>query len=240
MEFYSRNNDFLLNAMLIDELDSIDGTSKKFSCSVVRNVPFIRFPGMTLEENATIFRLSQEVLLKSIFDNHYNDVSIIYRMDLSRENKDSKKEDYQDRFSVVYGNECSGPIIDDEKLAMILASADNLVIVSFRNHTNASVFSLKDITIFSQYDNIRLMEMVNSKGEVSILYKPEKIDLKKVIDDKIVELIPECKEKIKSGQFLTDILSSEEKSKIVKASIQSFEEKGVEYSGYIDKSKISG
>ena len=244
MEFYSQNTDFLLNGMLLDELNSTDGTSKKFPCSVTKNIPFISFPDLTPEENATIFRLSQEVLLKSIFDNHYNEVSITYRIDVPPEDKKTEKnnsesKNNQDFFSVAYGNEYSVPFLDDEKIPIILASTDNLVIVNLHNHTNDSDFSLRDITIFSQYDNLRLMQIVNTKGEVSFLYKPEKIDLKKVIAAKIVELVPDYKERLKSGQFLTDTLSSEEKSKIVKASIQAFIDKGVDYSKYIDKSKIT-
>lgn len=243
MKFYSLDSDLVFNEMLADELEQPlnDSNNKKFPLIVINNLPFIDFPAFTKEQNQTIYKISREVLMLSKLKNEYNEVSITYRVDKPVEDKDS--------YITVFGTEESVLFLEDPKIPPLLARTNDLLIINTHNHPNDTGFSLKDLLMFTQYENIRLVEIVNTKGQVSFLYKPEKILLNGIIRDAVYLHIPDIitRSKFEKANAINenremksifDLMTQDEKNKIVNTAITILQEKGICYCDYVDKTGI--
>lgn len=207
-----------------------------FSVSAVSNIPLISFPGMSQRECEEVLRQSQNVLRISRNENNYKEVAITYSLN---------NNDINSKYCVVLGDSSAVYIMHDKDTKDLLErenSYNDLVVVSIHNHPNDGNFSLNDLFIFAKNPCIKLMEIVNRKGEVSFLYSSRYIDLGDIVTKNILDVAPDFAERKKKYEDnnetvlrLSDILTPVERKQIIKETLFDYQRRGVYYSEYISK-----
>ncbi len=229
-----------LEQVIDNGLKSIENERKNkqwFSLQAIYNVPYINFFNFTPEENIEIQEQVQNVLRISRNENNYHKVAIIY-------NKNNKSE--ENKYFKVLGNCSSVFIMQDKDTANLLNTCNKnneLVVVSIHNHPNDSGFSLNDLLIFTENPSINLMLIVNTKGAVSFLQRPYKINLNNLIVQNIIDIVPDFGKRketwIKNNPNrhfqLSDLIELEKRRQILKESIYELQQRGIYYSKYVDK-----
>lgn len=208
-----------------------------FTLQAVDAVPFIQFPGFSEKECREVQIQTQNVMRTSLILNKYGEVAITY----------SRGDNFKEKkYCTVLGDYSSVPIMEDKATASLINfanKANDVVIISIHNHPNNSLFSLNDLLIFSENSSIKLMEIVNGKGEVSYLFRPHAIDLHNSVAKMIVNTVPDFVERKSNwlkthtdGVFnFSDLLQYKERQQIVKNTLIYFEKHDVLYSPYIDQ-----
>lgn len=209
-----------------------------FSLSAISNIPLISFPGMSKRECEEVLVQAQNVLRISRNKNNYKEVAITYSVD---------DDNIENKYKTVIGEISSVYIMQDEETKSLLEKEnqnDNLVVISIHNHPNDGNFSVNDLFIYEKNPCIRLMEIVNRKGEVSFLYKPKHVDLKNIVLKNIIDVIPDFLQRKqnyeqngKSLLSLSEILTLEERRQISKETIFDFQQHGVYFCQYVGKDK---
>ena len=226
----------------LETLDTPEPPEGWFSIVSILNIPHIKIPTLTDEQSTELYEQAKNVLKISKNENGFKEVSISYSINDMSENKYKK----------VLGNYISVPILNDKETRKLFETANNnneLIIISIHNHPNNSTFSINDLLIFTQNNGVKLMEIINKKGEISFLIKPKQMDLKNIIFSNILKIIPDFKlrkkdwdENFKQADEVFNfqaILTKEEIIQITKETIKSLQEKGVIYCNYIGKKSLN-
>ncbi len=232
----SRNTDSLMSELITNGLDRLEGVENSnpffFDLSVISNIPKINLPELSDDEQDAILTLSKEVLLESKKNNRYKEVSITYRMD--------KKPEEAGAFVVAKGDSKSVKFLEDNATREMIENSGKNVIINFHNHPDGATFSIKDLFIFSFFQQIKMMEIINHKGQVSVLCKPDTLghNLTHIIEQEIKNICPDIrsryeqlKEENEDAEIM-DVLTSKEKIAIVDNCIHEFESLGIIYLDY--------
>ena len=225
---YSETDECLINMTLKDASDMLHGKDNSlpgyFTREVLFQIPEIRYSGLTEKESENVARLIRELLYISKMENRYNEVSITFDLEKAL----NEKEDYV----CTLGDETSVPFCSDPNTARLLRSTNRLVIVNLHNHPNNSGVFIKDAIAFAIRENIKLMAVVNHKGEVSYLLRNKCVDLTPCIASAL-EMFNGDEE----GVYIiaTDMLSLAERKEFKTRLFKEFAEHGVEYQPYISK-----
>lgn len=221
------SEDDWVNNLIIDGINELNGeynnSYKFFPFSVLLNISCIKYPDLSENQLSTLYSMEREVLITSKRENNYNEVSITY--DMTKDKTDDSA------FIKIKGTENSVNFFNNSDIISLFDKTDDLCIVNLHNHPNNSDFSIRDLLIFSNLDQLKIMEIINTKGEISFLYKPYKIDLSKIVLQSIVE----TKQNIEDIKDIFDNITNEEHKQIVKKCLDIFQEKGVIYSPYLNK-----
>lgn len=208
-----------------------------FSASVISDIPYIAFPGFTEYECQEIQTQAQNVLRAFRIENEYKEVAIVYDMDIDIEHKEYRK---------VFGSATDIQIAKDIIAQGIIDNAKKegrLAVIIIHNHSNDSTFLINDLLLFDETPSIKVMEILNKKGEAAFLIRP---DFRRygIVSAVLVDDAPEIRNRMnefkashdnKSPQ-ITDITTSEERKAIYNDSIQEFRKAGIYVSkGYINK-----
>ena len=219
-EKYGLDQENYLNSVVFDEIDKLNkaGDTTKpgfFTYQAIQNIPLIRYKGLSDKENKNAQQMAEEVLIRSKRDNNYNDVSIVY--------------DYKDpdNCAIVYGDEDSVKFMSDEKTRDLIHSTNPLMIMSFHNHPDDTNISFDDLAIFCIMNQIRVMSIINSKGELSYINRHRNIDLTTIFASCVNEVIKEER----SLQNLT----KEEKKLISNNLLEKLDDVGVVYHNWDSK-----
>lgn len=129
-------------------------------------------------------------MIESRNNNSFGEVSITYNL-----------ED-PDNYIVVRGSDSNVNFMSDLDVADLLAVSDALSIVSFHNHPNNSDVSLKDLTVFCTIPQVRLMSIVNARGQVSFFLKTEETDLTRLFVSSISDKIQVLKDRAKESDII--------------------------------------
>lgn len=229
-----------LEQVLDNGITSIENEKKDkqwFSLKAIYNVPYINFLNFTPEENIEIQEQVQNVLRISRNENNYREVAITY-------NKNNKSK--ENKYFKVLGDYTSVFIMQDKNTANLLHTCNKnneLVVISIHNHPNESGFSLNDLLIFTENPSINLMLIVNTKGEVSFLQRPCKINLHNLIVQNIIDIVPDfgrrkeiwMKNNPDRHFQLSDLIELENRRRILQESIYELQQRGIYYSKYVDK-----
>lgn len=222
----------------IESLTSEEKPVGWFSIAAVSNIPLILYPGLSKRECEEVFTQSQNVLRESRNENNYCDVAITYSLN---------DNDLINKYKIVHGTLSAVYIMQDEETRTMLEKENmknDLVIVSIHNPPNDGNFSVNDLFLYEKNPSIKLMEIVNRKGEVSFLYKSRHIELKNIVVKNILEIVPDFmdrkhayEQKFNSLLNLSEILTVDERKQIVKETIYDFQRSGVYFCQYIGKEK---
>lgn len=212
-----------------------------FSLSAISNVPYIEYPGFSKEECKEVQEQTKNVLRISRNENNYQEVAITYKKDSNVKEKEYFK---------VLGDYSSVLIMDDEDTRNLLHLSNeknDLVVISIHNHPNNSRFSINDLLVFTENPSIKLMEIVNGKGEISFLLRPREIDLHNLISSNIIDFVPDFidrkftwKLQNQNKSFkISDLINLDERKQIVKESLLELQQRGCIYCDYISNETIS-
>ena len=155
-----------------------------FSIAAIQKVPYINFPYFTKEENDEFHTQVKNVLRISRNENHYKEVAITY----NKEEKGAEKI-----YRKVLGDENSVLFIGDKETKKIIqkSNKEKMIVVSIHNHPNDTGFSIQDMFVFSQNIGITLMAIVNTQGEISFLYNPDRISTQTMFLDILADFVPD-------------------------------------------------
>lgn len=201
-----------------------------FTRASVTHVPYIPYIDFSEAECKLIQEQAAEVLRSSL-QNGYKEVAITFNLKTPQ------------RLTKICGDYSSIPLLKDEKTNNLITDESNgVVIVTMHNHPNGSIFSLSDILIFTENPNIKLMNVINGKGEIAFLMRsPKAVDLHNYVISKIEDHIPDFNDRIENyhknniGKELafSDVLDINERIEIVNDCLNQMERYGVYYSGYL-------
>lgn len=132
---------------------------------------------------------------------------------------------------------------------MLLSSNKNneIILISIHNYPNNSNFSVSDLLIFTENPSIKLMQIVNKNGEVSFLFRPYMLDLKHIVIQNLMNIIPDISIRINEFQSINEekdfslskIATRSEAKEIINESLKDLEKIGVFFSNYIDQDKAN-
>ena len=206
-----------------------------FSISSISKVPYIPFPNLSKEECVEIQEQAMEVLRTSIRQNNYKEVAITY----------SLTDTSLDKYIVTNGELGYVHLMSDERVKDLLFNTreqKELVVISLHNHPNDGFFSINDLITFTENPSIRIMEIVNTKGEVAFLMRP-KFEIYHCVAKTILNAEPDYVEKKNIYQAnnegelpkISDIIPNPKiRNEIVRTSVFMLEENGVYVSNYIN------
>lgn len=157
----------------------------------IAKIPYVKYPGINIEDCVMIHDLAQEVLQISKTENNNNEVAITYSLDYKELEK--KGEVYK---TVVKGNEYETDITADTDTFHLLCGQKRNILVSLHNHPTQNIFSIFDILLFLQEPTIGYMIVITNRGELHYMYKkPELYDSKAalaLLAQTIVSIVPEA------------------------------------------------
>lgn len=210
-----------------------------FSLASISKVPYIEFPYLSSEKCAEIQEQAMQVLRTSIRQNSYKEVAITYDLN----------EESIDKYIVTNGEFGYICLMNDEKVKNLLFSTKekrDLAVVSLHNHPNDSFFSINDLITFAENPSIRIMEIINTKGEVAFLLRPQ-FEIYRCVVETILNAEPDYVEKKdifqkknnghvpKISDIITDI---QIRNEIIYLSVSMLEDKGVFVSSYINMENV--
>ena len=205
-----------------------------FDISAINSVPYIQYPGFSEHELKLLQDRAKEVMKISRNENHYNEVSITYK----------KNDLNKDHFIKVLGN-CGNIFLDDDTMNLLNASdgQNELIAIMIHNHPNNSIFSVSDLLVFSEHPSIKLMEIINKKGEIAFLLRPKSTNLSNIVIRSISDHIPDIKTRIANYQqnnpdieyTISEISNKSEREAIYNDSIEQIINRGIICSHYIDQ-----
>lgn len=220
------------NILEEDKLKKLPGY---FDFSVISNVPLIQFPELNLAQNKEIQEQTQKVLKLSKTKYHFDEVAIVY-------DYDAINHEYYE----MNGTNSNVDIFKNDKIADLINTRNNenkLVVICLHNHPNNSLFSINDFYVFTENPSIKIMEIVNTKGEVAFLYKPYYLELNGLVHGIINSIVPDfnsrCFKRLKEIENtdlkfkLSDVLTFNERKIITSNIYQNFKDLNIQYSDYL-------
>ena len=164
VEFYDLIDDYVDDCLLDENITS----AKTFiSITSLGNIPYIRYPGFSKDNNLEALEAAREVLYKARTENKSNGTAMTYKLDRYRGEND---------YALVFGDETSVKFMSDPKTKEIVETTNDLAVINLHNHPKGSSFSFNDMGIFLMTGNIRLMTVLNNKGEISALFRCKQMD----------------------------------------------------------------
>lgn len=132
----------------------------------ISKIPYVKYPGISVEDCITIHDLAQEVLFISMTENNNNEVAITFS--LEHEKLKARGQEYK---AIVKGNETEIDLGADTATCHLLLSPGRNVLVSLHNHPAPMTFSIFDIMTFIRERTIGCMIVVTNKGELYYMSK---------------------------------------------------------------------
>ena len=152
------------------ELHSKNRFKKHFITDVaIGKVQRIRYKGMTDEQNESLQKLAQMVLLISQQTNDSNEVALTASL---------HDEDLLSNAAVAVGNEHGVNICSETKSNHIIVSAKDISVVIIHNHPSTQTLSIEDIGFFIYYITVKILAVVTNQGSVHYIMKDEDYDYK--------------------------------------------------------------
>ena len=143
---------------------------KKYSITemAIKKVPFIKYKGLTEEQNKNMQSLARLVLTLAKNENDSNEVAITWDMERGDIGK----------YGVAYGTEHNVNMCSDTYSYHLLHSGGNVIIVVLHNHPSTRTFSFDDIFSLMVYRSIQYMVVVTNQGTIHYLKKEKNYDEK--------------------------------------------------------------
>ena len=163
----------------------------KITDKAIRQIPFIKFSGISHEACERIQRLEKMLLVISRERNNSNEVAITSHMD------EKGYPDCGEALGIAYGNENSVNILNDKNSRLLFEKSSNLAVICMHNHPNNSSFSLNDLVFFLNHDQIRLFIVVGNNGEIRSISRDDlilKTEARNRLINMIYKKIPDIKE----------------------------------------------
>lgn len=229
-----------LNETIEKYAQSISGKKPNgwFPISSISKVPYIPYPILSTDECLELQAQAMDVLRTSIRQNNYKEVSITYDLN-------SKSPD---KYIITNGEIGYVRLMDDEKVRNLLSDCNGkkeLAVISLHNHPNDSFFSINDLITFAENPCIKIMEIVNTKGEIAFLLRP-KFEKYHCVIETILNAEPNYVEKknkfqIEHGRLpkISDIITDfDVRKEIVNMSVSLLEDKNVCIQNYINNDNV--
>lgn len=138
----------------------------------IEKVPYIRYEGLSQEQNEIMQGLAKLVLRLAKDKNNSNEVAVT--SDLACEHPLSN-------CGMAFGDEVSVDICADTLSFHLLMSGKETIIVMLHNHPSTRTFSLKDIEFMILYERLRIFVVVTNQGTIHYMKKNENFDVKEAI-----------------------------------------------------------
>ena len=129
----------------------------------IEKVPYVKYKGMDEEQNEIMQKLARLVLKISKTQNDSNEVAIMW--DMASRSMEGYGIDRGDEHSVCLGG--------DPVSYQLLHSEEKVVLVLLHNHPSTRTFSLEDIYLLLERDNVKYMVMVSNQGQIHYIKKEE-------------------------------------------------------------------
>ena len=223
VEFYDLIDDYVDDCLLDENITS----AKTFiSITSLGNIPYIRYPGFSKDNNLEVLEAAREVLYKARTENKSNGTAMTYKLDRYREEND---------YALVFGDGTGVRFMSDPKTKGMAETANGLAIIKLHDHPGGSGFSFNDMGIFLMTGNIRLMTALNNKGEISALFRCRQTDYNRLLSDAIRRYVPDIKEKRKQGMEIKDIIRGETEKNVIDEISRHANEYGFIQTGWITR-----
>lgn len=144
----------------------------------IRKVPYIRYKGLTSEENKMVQQLAKEVLLIASRENNSNEVAIT--CDLESENP-------LEEYGIAFGGETAVDVCSDTRSYHLLYSGKRTSVILIHNHPSTKTFSLVDLQFLLIYTRVKMLVVVSNQGIVHYIRKDRAFER-----EAAVKLIREC------------------------------------------------
>lgn len=229
MKDYGMSLDEYMNAVLLDGISRLAGEAEDypgyFGFEVIQNVPYINYPGLTDEQNSFAQAMAKQVLIVSKRENQFKEVAITYNL--------NNPDDY----IVTKGSDNMVFYKDDKDVENLLNKSEPMMIVSLHNHPNNSEISFADLSIFCLSDQIKLMSIVNTRGEVSFLERTKNINLMPVMLSSLSKFAPDIRQRtiINPQKDVVELISPNECSQIRNNLLESIQKCGIIYHEQVSK-----
>lgn len=129
----------------------------------IEKVPYVKYKGMDEEQNKIMQTLAQLVLQIAKIENDRNEVAITW--DVASHNM----EDY----GIDQGDEHSVCLRGDPVSYHLLHSGGKVALALLYNRQSTRTFSLEDIYLLFERDNVKYMVMVSNQGQIHYIKKEE-------------------------------------------------------------------
>ena len=129
----------------------------------IEKVPYVKYKGMDEEQNEIMQKLARLVLKISKTQNDSNEVAIMW--DMASRSMEGYGIDRGDEHSVCLGG--------DPVSYHLLQTGEKVVLVLLHNHPSTRTFSLEDIYLLLERDNVKYMVMVSNQGQIHYIKKEE-------------------------------------------------------------------
>ncbi len=231
-----------LNETIEKELKAIEDSKEYpgwFSHDVISRIPYVAFPGRTEAENLFIHDQAQNVMRQSLL-NQFKEISSVFRID----------EQEKKNVLITKGDYKKVLIFNDNRVKNIIENANknkNLLIVNIHNHTGNGIFSINDLYVFTENISIKIMEIINTNGEISFLMRPDFMELQGIVSIFLNNIVPDFNSRIISWKIqnpekeyeLSNILNEYESKKIVKETLKMITAMGIDYCPYGNQERIN-
>lgn len=209
-----------------------------FSIASISKVPYIPYPILTKDECLELQTQAMDVLRTSIRQNNYKEVSITYDL-----NSNSP-----DKYIITNGEIGYVRLMDDEKVKNLLSDCNEkkeLAVISLHNHPNDSFFSINDLITFAENPCIKIMEIINTRGEIAFLLRP-KFEIYHCVIETVLNAEPNYVEKKNKFQIehdrlpkISDIITDfDVRKEIVKMSVSLLEDRDVCVQNYVNNENV--
>ncbi len=210
-----------------------------FGVTAINNIPYISFPGMSESENLFIHDQVKRVMVASRNLYNFKEVSAIFNLHNNNKND----------VLITKGNYKKVDIFKDDRVKKLVNDSNrnkDILIVNIHNHPASGIFSVNDLVIFTENPSIKLMMISNQKGEVSFLLRPDFMELSGVVLNHLTDVVPDIKNRIikwkkdhpdKDEYDISDIIDKNEANRIVKLSLATLQQFGIDYCPYADQKK---
>lgn len=202
----------------------------KITDEAIMSVPFVSYPGFSLDECMKLHEMSKEVLMLAKQNNDGNEVAITYSLD--HQELEQSGEKYK---TIVYGTERDVDLMADTDTYHLINTSENVAIINLHNHPTGRSFSINDITLFLVTPSVKLMTVIGNNGNLYYMLKGDEYDrvkaiklFKKVFDDVIPELKNETVVRFNE-------LTEDEAIVISRRYMREAREVGIEYRSYLSK-----
>lgn len=216
---YDKN--FMFNSITLDGILAGEENHKPgyFPYSVLQNVPYIEYPGLTKNENSAVFSLARECLARSKRLYHYNEVSATYRSDMSFDDEKA--------FVFTHGNEVFTSYLNNKEVAEFLGQSSELIFITMHNHPNNSSLSLEDLAIFCSQINIKYLGAVGHDGRLSFAIRRGQENYSDILVEGIMKYASDSVGIIKnSDESIFSHLKTEEKALIKSFVVEKLKDAG--------------
>lgn len=237
-------SDMISKANNFIDLEGANNTPPKFSISSISKVPYIDYPNLNKNERLEIQEQAKEILRKSYTTNKCDEMAVLYNLDATNEKGD--------KYIYIKGNAEAVSVLKDERAEALLKkiedeNCNNMVIICIHNHPNLSEFSITDMLFFANHPSIKIMEVVNSNGEIAFMSRPE-YKVYPIVAQNIINAEPNIKKIIADFEKnnpdkeirISDIITNKEvRQDVLRLSRDGLISEGVVISNYINQEQAN-